>query len=202
MLFLLLLSVPIEIADDDTQITWEATLTITEEGGVQDIITFGEATNALDDVSPDSYDLPKPPSPIPPSIYAYFTTNFDEPYNKLLQDYRPDTTTDLKWNLVIQWFPQDLNSSTTITITWDITNFTQSNYDTIELYNKEADSLLANMQTEDSYTTSAAANIPHHFTIKCSQTNSNQNSTPFPSIIYFITLLLIIMILKYRKNHR
>ncbi len=189
-------------ADEDPNIIWKTTLTIKEIEGSQDTIIFGEATNALDATSPDSYDLPKPPPPIPPSVSAYFTSDFDPPYNSLLQDFRPNTKTHQTWNLSIQWIPQDLNSSSTITISWELENFTQSNYDTIELYNKNEDTLLANMQTEGSYTTTAEANIPQQFIIKCTQNNTNQNSTPFPSMIYLIIAMLMIFVLKYRKRNQ
>ncbi|MBU0496818.1 MAG: hypothetical protein KKC68_03375 [Candidatus Thermoplasmatota archaeon] len=170
--------------------SWDLILHFNEEHGTHDSITFGEAPNALDISSPDSYDMPKPPAPIPPCIYAWFSSNYAEPYDKLLTDYRTYPDKNKTWDLNVLWIPADYNSSTAITISWNPTNLSASEYTTISLVKKGEANPLANMLSESAYTFSCPANIPQQFTILSSQ-STDSNSTPFPSFFIFICAVII-----------
>jgi hypothetical protein len=185
---------------NDPVITWEDDLHFDETSGVHDRIRFGEATNAVDGSSPDSHDLPKPPPPIPPYIHAYFTTDFEVPYNMLLQDFRPDDHNQQIWNISVQWTPADFNSSTTMTLSWDPANLSQSSYSSIQLYETDDTNPVADMLTEDSYSFSAPANIPQTFQIQCVQSDTGESTTPFPSMFFLILSILIVAFLISRKK--
>ena len=182
----------------DAAITWTVDLHFDETGGVHDLIRFGEATNALDETSPDSHDLPKPPPPIPSYIHAYFTADFEVPYNMLLQDFRKDDGTQQIWNIMVQWTPADFNASTTITISWDITNLSKSPYTSIKIY--DDDNAVADMLKDTSYSYESAANTPQNFQIQCKQITTGKNTTPFPSVFYLIISILTVLFLIYRKK--
>ena len=200
---LLLYHCSVFAAEKDTTILWNDHIIIRETGGIKDSILFGEAINAVDETSPASHDLPKPPPPIPPSVHAFFTSHFDPPYNNLIQDFRTDTKTSQIWNLTIIWIPTDYNSSTNMVIKWNPVNLSKSQYSSIQLYQQNNTIPLTDMLKEESYTYSSPANIPHFFRIECSQTNNNDNNTPFPSIFYFIVLAgIIIFINKTKKQNR
>jgi hypothetical protein len=203
LFILLILFIPhsiVNAADEDSEIIWDVTLTIKETGGVQDAIIFGEAINAIDEISPDSHDLPKPPPPIPPAIHSYFIVQFEPPYNYLLQDFRKNTKSQQIWNVSIHWIPQDSNTSTNITISWNTRDFNKSHYSSIKLYKNDNNLALTNMLEEESYTFTASANKPHLFHIKCSEIIPHQNSTPFPPIIDFIILILFLTYVIHRKK--
>jgi len=75
---------------------WNVTLDFNEINGKSDYIVFGETPDANDGQPHDSYDVPKPPSPLyPPYLWAWFDDNLSVPYNLLWKDYRncSDTAT-------------------------------------------------------------------------------------------------------------
>lgn len=202
VILLLMFTINVLSAEEknDPAIVWEDDLHFDETSGVHDRIRMGEATNALDDSSPDSHDLPKPPPPIPPYIHAYFTTDFEVPYNMVLQDFRQDGRSQQIWNISVQWTPADFNRSTTMTLSWNPANLSKSSYSTIQLFEKDNVNPVADMLTEDSYSYSSPANIPQMFQIKCVQSDTGESTTPFPSFFFLILSILIVTFLIYKKN--
>jgi hypothetical protein len=183
----------------DPAITWTVDLHFDETGGAHDLIRFGEATNALDETSPDSHDYPKPPPPIPPCVHGYFTTDFEEPYHMLLWDFRKDGDTQQIWNIMVQWIPAEFKSSTTLTLSWDIINLTKSPYNSIKLY-EDDDKVVVDMLIDSSYSYESTANSFKNFQIQCKQIDTNKNLTPFPSVFYLILSLIMVLFLIYRKK--
>jgi len=164
---------PIACSTRGNQI-WSTTLNINEPGGAFDTVIFSEAPDATDGPPQDTYDLPKPIPPMPPYIRAWFNDGLAQPFDSLWEDcrYYPDTTKT--WSLSVQWFPQDYISTTTITISWDTTTLSNSEYNSIHLY--QGGSFVADMLTQSSYTFPAPALAPTSFSIIC---NTVGNQPPF-----------------------
>ncbi len=116
-------------ANTSRNIIWNTTLYFTETGGRNDYITFGESPNATDGVDV-FYDKSNPPSGPDPFLDAYFTTNFPGPYNALMQEIKEYPDTYKEWNFTVWW----TGSDTTVTITWNITDFDESEYSAVILY--------------------------------------------------------------------
>ncbi|MCJ7698124.1 MAG: hypothetical protein MUO73_07335, partial [Thermoplasmata archaeon] len=106
---------------EDTNISWESTLYYNETSGKTDYIVLGEAADANDGPPADSYDVAKPPTPMAPYVRAYFRDNLPSPYNSLWKDYRKYPDSAKVWNLSVKWEPEDGESPSDITITWDPT---------------------------------------------------------------------------------
>jgi len=115
------------------EIVWTAEINFKETNDKSDYCVFGEATNAKGGLPVDNYDEPKPPSPFPPCIYAWFDDNLEEPYDILLKDYRSDDDRKYKqWNLSVQWM--SYTGNTNLNISWDIDDIEDSEYNSMFLY--------------------------------------------------------------------
>ncbi len=145
---------------------WDITLEFNEPGGAYDNAFFGEKTDASDDQ--DSFDVPKSPSAFPPYIRGWFDTDFPDPYDNLWEEYKlyPD---DYKtWNLSVQWVPSDYSSPATLTISWDNTSFSNSDYATVILYDIGNSVYVSDMIVNTSYTFTCPALALQNFQIICS----------------------------------
>ena len=122
---------------------WDVTLDLNEPGGAYDNAFFGEKTDASD--GPDSYDVPKSPPGIPPYIRAWYSTGFSSPYHELWEEYKFYPDTNKYWNLTVQWVPSDYTSPTTITISWNNSDVSMSEYTSVVLYDVAGDVNVADM---------------------------------------------------------
>ena len=168
------------IQAEGTNISWECTLYCNESSGKTDYIVFGEAPDANDGPPADSYDVAKPPTPIAPYIRAYFRDNLPSPYNSLWKDYRRSPDSYKVWNVTVIWVPEDDESPTNITITWNPTLVDTSEYTTIN-FSTNGGVVLKNMLIDSSYTFSCPANIPQSFKIICTRTNNPPEPPSIPT---------------------
>jgi len=160
-------------------ITWSCRIDTHEPGGSLDYVIIGEASNAVDGPPPDSNDVVKPPSPIIPYLRIWLNDNLPEPYNNLWMDYRHYPGVLKVWNLSLQWVPSDGSSSTTVTITWNITALEHSEYSTVQLCTNDG-TPLQNMLGSNNYVFSCPANIVQDFTIIAQGNNSSPVTPPAP----------------------
>jgi len=160
-------------------ITWDVTVDFNEPGGAYDYSVFGEAPDANDGPPADAYDTVKPPAPMPSYIRAWFNDNLPFPYNTLWKDYRHYPDDAKTWNLTIQWVPQDGESPSTITISWNPTDVSDSEYTMVNLCTS-AGVILKNMLIETTYSFTATAYLPQTFKIIC-LTNQQPNPPSNPS---------------------
>lgn len=132
-------------------IKWSVTLDFSESSGNNDYVVIGEAMDAIDGSPPDDYDMPKSPSPpSPPYIRAWLSDDLSSPYNKLVKDYRFYPDESKVWNLTVEWENTSYSYIPDITVSWDIDQFDDSEYDSVELWNETEK--VADMLTESSYT--------------------------------------------------
>ena len=161
-------------------VRWNATFLFNESDGANDYTVFGEAPDANDGPPADIYDVPKPPSPSIPYIWAWFNDNLSTPYNLLMKDYRHYPDNYKQWNLSIIWGPVDGVTPTNVTISWNISELYNSEYSIIKLYDSNV-SELVNMLAESNYTFSCPAMIPQIFYIICQTVNSAPETPEKPS---------------------
>ncbi len=188
----LALIVNTEAADD---IEWEVKLNFDEPTGTYDYVIFGEKPDAKGGPLNDEYDMPKPPAPMMPYVLAWLDDNLTEPYNRLLADYRKSPDNYKIWNLSVIWNPLD-ESSTTITITWNIQNITNLEYDSIKFYEKGNSDSVFDLLDETSYSSVFQAYELQQFQIICQNENSNgkTENTEIPSLYLIIALIIIVII--------
>jgi PKD repeat protein len=155
----------------DTAVSWECILYCNETSGSIDSVTFGEALDANDGPPADSYDVAKPPTPITPYVRAYLKDNLPSPYNTLWKDYRQYPDTYKVWNLSVQWAPEDSESPSDITMTWNPALIDDSEYTTMNLCTNTGIPL-KNMRTENTYTFSCPAYTVQNFKIIGEQDNT------------------------------
>ena len=117
---------PSIIQAEDTAITWESTLYCNASSGAIDYVVFGEAPDARDGPPPDTYDVVKPPAPMIPYVRISLKDNLPTPYNSLWKDYRTYPDASKMWNISIQWAPEDDESPTTITLSWNTASVHES----------------------------------------------------------------------------
>ncbi len=152
------------IQADDTTISWECLLYCNETSGSIDSVAIGEASDARDGPPVDRDDVAKPPTPIPPYVRAYLKDNLPSPYSSLWTDYRQYPDSDKVWNLSIQWAPEDSESPSDITLTWNPLLIAESEYTTMNLCTNTG-TPLKNMRTENTYTFSCPAYVVQNFKI-------------------------------------
>lgn len=180
-------------------IVWNATIRIEASDGTGNRLVLGEASDASD--GQDTYDVMAPPfPPTVPNVNTRFITNMEYPYDALMHEYKQYPNEEKMWNLSIVWLPEPGNeSSTNITISWDSSELTESEYTSIVL--QKNDTNISNMLAETSHTFTSSGNEPHSFKIVCQKNTSEEKDnketyTPFPSVsaglivIMFITLLI------------
>ena len=162
-------------------IIWNATMNFNESGGAYDYAVFGEATDAYDGSPPDSYDIAKPPAPMPPYIRVWFNDSLPSPYDALWKDYRHYPGESKVWNLTVQWFPQGSSSPQIITASWNRDEVDDSEYTSVYLCTSIGVPL-QNMLVNNSYNFSCPAYIPQTFTIICTANQPpNTPSSPSPT---------------------
>jgi len=148
-------------------ITWDVTLSFTN-GGQNDNVVFGEAPDAHDGPPADTYDVVKPPAPPTPYIRVWLNDSLPSPYDSLSGDYRQYPGVSKVWNLTVQWMPSSGSSPTTITISWDLTEFIGCEYTSVNL-STEAGTPLQNMLVNNNYVISnCPAYTPKNYKIICS----------------------------------
>jgi len=192
---------PIIAKATSENIVWNSTIRIESSDGTGNQLVFGEATDAKDE-DKDSYDIMAPPfPPTVPNINTRFITNMEYPYDELIHEYKQYPDEEKIWNLSIVWLPEPGNeSSTNITISWDSSELSESEYTSIVLQKNNTN--ISNMLLETSYIFVSSGNEPHIFRILCQKNTSDEKdnkeiSTPFPSVsaglitIMFITLLIL-----------
>ena len=174
-------------------VEWEATINFDETMGATDWVIFGEATDANDGPPADSYDAQKPPPSPTPYVRAWLDDNLPAPLSELSKDYRSYPDTDKIWNLTVQWFPSDYSTPSDISISWDIPDISQSEYDSVTFDGVD-------MLTQDSYVFTASAIVPYNFQIICSvlpnespeisNENPNNGDTNIPVSLSSISVLI------------
>ena len=181
--FLLMEDTNIAIASDDN-LEWSVTLNIFELGDTNNILVFGEASDASD--GQDAYDVPIPPPGIAPYIRPWFDAGLSEPYNSLFYDIRNYSDLSKTWDLYIQWVPSDYTSPNEITISWDDNEVSSSKYESVILYDFENDRIVADMLITSSYSYESSAMEQYHFQIICSSTEEPDippNKNLYPTAI-------------------
>ncbi|MBE3138989.1 MAG: PKD domain-containing protein, partial [Thermoplasmata archaeon] len=168
------------IQAEKTNISWECTLYCNESSGKIDYVVFGEAPDANDGPPADSYDVVKPPTPMTPYVRAYLRDNLPSPYNFLWKDYRFYPDSSKVWNLSVQWAPEDDESPSDITITWDPTLIGNSEYTSMNLCTNTG-TPLKNMLTDSSYTFTCPAYSVQNFKIIGQRDNSPPGPPSIPS---------------------
>jgi len=149
-------------------IRWYVVLNISTTSGKFDTVVFGEVDDASD--AQDQYDVPKPPAPNEPYVYAYFDAGLSEPYDKLWEEYKdyPDNTET--WDLYVKCNTSGpILGDTDVTLSWDTDEVNDSEYDIVELWN--ATEKIADMRTENKYTFDADFDEEYNFLIKCIYTH-------------------------------
>jgi VCBS repeat-containing protein len=170
--FSLNLFVPSVAADD---IQWDAVIIISDLGGENAYVIFGEASDAHDGPPADAYDEPIPPIPPPPYVLGWFDDDIPSPYNKLLKDYRnyDPSHVSKQWNLTIVW---QSSLPTIVTLSWNTYAFQGSSYTSFLLYDVLHDTVLCNMKQVTSYSFTAQPSFEYPFEIRA-QTSLNNPPT-------------------------
>ena len=125
------------LAEDSDDIQWSVTLNFMETSGKTGQSLLGEALNASD--GKDGYDVPIPGDP--PGgcrISVYFTTSFQYPHENLMEEIKHYSNSNIYkvWNLSVDWIPCGDDQGTNVTISWDIDELYNSEYDFITLKRK------------------------------------------------------------------
>ncbi len=174
---------------------WVLRIQITESSGKGATVILKGSSNASD--GQDVLDIPIPPPPMPPYVRAWFTTPFSVPFNALLNESKHMPSERAVWNLSLIWVPESENDSlTTIEITWNPTQATQTTFTSLQLYQNNIS--LANMLTESTYSFPSNGTI-HHFQIIgqtiSNNTTSEQNNLPILPIALGIIVIVIVAII-------
>lgn len=193
------------IQGDQEDIVWSCTIKITSSDGAGNQLVFGEATDAKDE-DQDSYDVMVPPfPPTVPNINTRFITSMEYPYDALMHEYKQYPNEEKMWNLSIVWLPEPGNeSSTNITISWDSSELTESEYTSIVLQKNNTN--ISNMLAETSYVFTSSGNEPHSFKIVCQKNTSEGKDNgdvdmPFPSFSAgLIIIISISLLVSYRRK--
>jgi len=188
----------------EEDIKWEIKLNFVEPGGEEDYLIIGEADNAIDGPPQDDYDMPKPPPPIDPYIQVWSNDGLSVPYNLLLADYRKFPDNNKMWNISAIWFAQD-NSPTNITITWEIKDLNNFEYDSLKLYRINESQPIADLLLDNGYSTVFNAYDLQQFQIiaKIENPNTNieiTNVAIFGAIIAIIFVLIVGFIIIYHRK--
>ena len=164
-----------------TDVAWDVTLNFTETDGKYDYVIFGEAPDANDGPPVDSYDSPKPPPPPEsPYIRAWFEDGLPTPHNELWADYRTYPNLSKVWDLCISWVPSGDTSPTDITISWDISELTSSEYASLILYDFDNATELVEMTQENSYEFTVSPG-KHNFQIHALNNPPDEPNNPNPT---------------------
>ena len=155
---------------------WEVKIEFNEPDGAYDNAIFGEKTDELNILG--NINLPKNPPGIIPYIRTWFNTDSDDPYNELWEEYKEQTDDYNSWQFSVQWVPSDYISPTTITISWDIKKLSNSEYNSVILYDAINSKNVANMLEDTSYTFTISALIIQNFEIICNKNPNQPQNNP------------------------
>jgi len=179
---------------------WNATIHVSVSEGTGCTVVLGEAPDASD--GQDDYDRPSPPlSPQRPLLGAWFDTDLDTPFDKLLIEYKKTPSEYQIWNLSILWESGSINeSSTDIDISWDFSELADSHYDSILLYNNNT--IVSDMLKNSTYTFPADDNIVFQFQIICEKEISSDISEINIALLLIpaIAIISIAVIVLYFKK--
>jgi hypothetical protein len=148
---------------------WHVQLNISAASDVNDMVVFGERTDASDGV--DSYDIPKPGMPPAPCVYARFTTPFTSPYNRLWEEYRAYPGVQKTWNLSIVWSDDGTGY---VNLTWDPLDLFYSEYTYVRLHDLTLD-ILTDMRVLQYYNYTATSEVNRQLEIVCTSTLPEYN---------------------------
>jgi hypothetical protein len=184
--------------------SWKDTIKILGPSGTSSTLVIGEMNNASN--GKDEYDIPLPPdSPQRPLLVAWFNTNLDLPYDKLLVEYKKPQSNYQVWNISILWQNDPSNKSdANIVMSWDSLKLADSNYNSIQLYENE--NIVKDMLRSSSYYFNVENNILSDFKIICqnnitkSESNNNQIVILIIFIIFILIILIAIFIIKNKKK--
>ena len=137
---------------------WEHTITFSGNG-MNPVLYFGEKADASDGL--DQYDVPMPPCPPNPYLYAFLFCGLPVPYNKLMYDikYYPDT--DKLWNIAIK-----SSDICTVKVSWEKIKDTE--YKSVLLRDMETGNII-DMTKKTSYEFEIGTGY-YYFQIFCSNT--------------------------------
>jgi hypothetical protein len=150
-------------------ISWEVWLSFAGPDGVNDTILFGEASTASD--GQDVFDVPKPPTPGEPFVYAWFDAGLSVPYNVLMKDYRSFPDTYKVWDMYVRW---EDSGSNNITIYWNSSDVNNCEYGYVTLKDVSTGSTTDMLQSSN-YTYFASDGVIRYFQIVCSVTPLEYN---------------------------
>jgi len=146
----------ISLSEEETE--WEIEVEFATTESYSNVF-FGEAVNATD--GQDSFDIPKPPAPPAPYLYAFLNAGLDPPYNKLWYDIREYPDDEKIWDLVVKSSDTDIE----VTISWNSVLVQDTEYNTVKLVNLQNDDEV-NMGIEETYTYITTGT--DYFEIRCS----------------------------------
>jgi len=151
---------------------WESLMNFTGDLLGADTVVFGEKGDASDGI--DTMDVPKPPSPGAPYIYAYIEHDLPGTSHDILwEEYRLyNASNDLQiWDLFVETDTTGGSGHETVevNITWDKDVLaTETQYEHIDLYDVLSGDLLEDMTTVETYEFTADSGMANHFQIICS----------------------------------
>ena len=115
-----------------------------------------------------------------PYIRVTLSDNLSSHYDRMWKDYRRYPSSSQTWTVSVQWVPSDYTSPTTITIRWNLSDITQSEYSQV-YFTTDSGDLVMNMLQGTSYIFSCPANIPQRFMIICKNMTSTLKTPNAPS---------------------
>ena len=179
---------------------WNVTIHVSVSEGTGYTVILGEASDASD--GQDDYDRPSPPlSPQRPLLGAWFDTDLDTPFDKLLVEYKKNPSEYQIWNLSILWESGSTNeSSIDIDISWDFSELADSHYDSILLCNNNT--IVSDMMENSIYTFPTDDNIVFQFQIICEKEISSDISEINIALLLIpaIAIISIVVIVFYFKK--
>jgi len=138
---------------------WSASTTAEETGGSGETFIFGESGSATDGNDGPPLDIQHAPYP-PPDLVIY--SMMDGTKYAVDTKYGPDTSKI--WDVYVEWKG---SGSTTVTLTWDVSQIPSDEYASVILYDVESGTS-TNMRSESSYGFTINSDETHHFKIICS----------------------------------
>jgi hypothetical protein len=193
-------NIPVVIVSGQENI-WVFRIQISETSGKGACLVLKGSPNASD--GQDDLDIPIPPAPMPPYIRAWFTTPFSVPFNNLMNESLQFPSKRAVWNFSVIWVPEfDNESLTTINITWDTSQASQSTFDSLQLYHHNTS--VANMITENHYSFPSDGSIEHFQIIgQTMNKTTEQNTLPILPItlgIIILVIMILVALFFYRRK--
>jgi len=151
---------------------WDATLKFSANipSTRTDNITIGESGQATDGID-ILLDIPKPPAPNAPYLYAYIKHESlpGTSHDILWKECRlfPSPTKSRVWDIYVDIENKD-SGTTWVTITWDIAEIESSQYKYVGLHDGLSDVYIRNMKNTNHYSFLANNECEQYFKIVCS----------------------------------